>query len=624
MIGQTVSHYRIRSRLGQGGMGEVYLAEDVRLGHEVAIKKLPRHLTDDADHRRRFEREAKAVANLRHPYIVPLYEFDEIEGELFLITEYLPGGSLREVVRENPNGVPVENVLRWGVQTAEGLAEAHARGILHRDIKPDNLLLTEKGDLRIADFGLAHLEYETQLTQTGTVMGTLGYMAPEQVNGEKAGASADLFALGATLYELLTGSSAFRGDNRAAVMHAILTRDPAPASESRSEIPAELSALVQQLLQKDANQRPQSAEEVAQRLREIADACDLGATMPMVAVGTRPRRRRRLAAVIGLAVLVPLLVLAWFIWRPGPEPITVDESHRVAVFPFTVRGGEDWVSEGMAQLLSSKLDDAGALQTVDAHALLALLRSHEDEEFGPELGGKVAQQLHAGLFILGNVMQAGDRLHVDASMYDQTELTEPVARAEAEGSLQNLLELASQLSIELLKDHMGGDLRGSIDRESINTRSYAALKAFLQGEQLWRQQRATDSTPFYERAVEEDPEFALAWLRLAMVSGWKPSNVKGEETNLAREEALEKVLALRDRLSPRHQLWIDAYAASVHEDYDRSVQLFTELLSRYPDDVEAWDRLGAIKIIYNAWRHGESVVIGKADLERALELYAHD
>jgi serine/threonine protein kinase len=607
-------------------MGEVYLAEDIRLGHQVAIKKLPRHLTSDQAHRLRFEREARAVAKLRHPYIVPLYEYDEVDGELYLVTEYLPGGSLRDVLRENCGPLPFESVLRWGVQAAEGLAEAHAEGILHRDIKPDNLLLSEKGDLRIADFGLAHLDTETRITQTGAVMGTLGYLSPEQVRGEQAGQSSDLFALGATLYELLTGKPAFTGDNHAALMHAILSREPQSPASLNPAMPDEMSELVTELLDKNPDRRPRSAEELARRLRAVADRCDLGKTMPLVASGSPRRTPRGLVLTATLSLVIAIGVGSWALLRPGSDSHDASSVNRIAVLPFTTRGGEDWASRGIADLLSSKLDGAGDLQTVDAHALFARTRDLNPESVGPSEAFSIAEDLEAGFFILGNAMQAGNRLHVAASMFGRGASSEPVARAEAEGTPEDLLDLANRIAIDLLKEYMGEALRGRIDRESIDTESYPALKAFLQGEQLWRLQQATNSTPFYEQAVAEDPEFALAWLRLAIVHGWKPTNVKDADTNRAREEALDRALELRDRLSPRHQLWLDAYAAQVAEDFDRSVQLFSELLARYPDDVEAWDRLGAIKIIYNAWRHGQSVVIGKSDLERALELdpdYSH-
>ena len=272
MIGTTISHYRILEKLGEGGMGEVYLGEDIRLGHRVAIKKLPRQLAAHRESRERFLREARAVAQLKHPYVVALHEFDEVDGEFFLITEFAPGGSLRE--RIGAGDVPLDLALRWAIQSAEGLAAAHARGVVHRDIKPDNLLLDEDGNLKIADFGLARLEDETRLTLPGSLVGTLAYMAPEQIETGEVDERSDLFALGTCLYELFTGSRPFEADTRAGITHAILHGEPVSASERRADLPMPVSGLLERLLRKTPGDRPESARSVARSLRKIAEARD--------------------------------------------------------------------------------------------------------------------------------------------------------------------------------------------------------------------------------------------------------------------------------------------------------------------------------------------------------------
>lgn len=623
MIGKTFSHYRILSRLGEGGMGEVWLAEDVRLGHKVAIKKLPRHLASDRQLRKRFEHEARAVAHLRHPYVVPLYEYNENEGELFLVTEYLSRGSIRDVLRDNARPLDVGTVLRWGIQAAEGLAEAHQRGILHRDIKPDNLLLTEDGDLRIADFGLARLEGATRLTQTGTSMGTLGYMAPEQVEGEDADHRADLFALGATLYEMLAGRPAFHGETRAALVRSILDSDPEPLTAIRTDVPDALSSLVQTLTEKSPAKRMDSAKDVANSLRSIANVLDLAETMPLpVSVG-RPRRRPLLSRwILTAAATVVIGSIAWRVLsdRGGSPEVVSYSPNRIAVFPFNVRGADDWLREGMVDLLSSKLDGAGELQTVDIHSLLALLRDQGQESLDLRTARFSAQRAKAGLFILGNATQAGERLHLDASLYGVASLDSVLARSDAEGSEEDLLTLVDELSGKLLKARFEEDAVSRTLGESINTKSYKALKSFLQGEQLWRQQQATNSTPYFEEAVRHDSTFAFAWLRLAIVYEWKPASVRSPEHDSAALDALAHARRNFHRLSIRHQLWLDAYETQVRKDYEQSIQLFEALLARYPDDVEGWDRMGAIQEFFNAWRTGQPVTSAKPALERALEL----
>ena len=270
MIGKTVGHYQIVDKLGEGGMGEVWLAEDTRLQRKVAIKFLPHYANADESEKARFIQEARAAAQISHPNIAQVYEIDEEEGLLFIVMEYVEGGSLKErLERAADRALPLDSVVDWAIEAAEGLAEAHSRGIIHRDIKPDNLVLDTKERLKITDFGLARLETSTRLTASGVMLGTVGYVSPEQIKGHHLDPRSDLFSLGATFYELLTGVQPFHGPDAHSIYYAVLSSEPEPPSSLRPEIPKKLDQIITRLLRKDPEERYQSADEIITDLKGL-------------------------------------------------------------------------------------------------------------------------------------------------------------------------------------------------------------------------------------------------------------------------------------------------------------------------------------------------------------------
>ena len=262
MIGQTLSHYRIIDKLGAGGMGEVYLAEDSRLDRKVALKILPQHLSDRADLRERFEREARAVSSLNHPHICTLYDIGEQDGIHYLVMEHLEGETL--AARLEKGALPLEQTLQYAIQIADALDKAHRQGVVHRDLKPGNIMLVKSG-AKLLDFGLAKLQAtetptnlsslpteQASLTAEGTILGTLQYMAPEQLEGKEADPRTDIFAFGAVVYEMATGKKAFEGGSQASLIAAIMSQDPRPMSELQSMTPPVLDRVVKRCLAKGA------------------------------------------------------------------------------------------------------------------------------------------------------------------------------------------------------------------------------------------------------------------------------------------------------------------------------------------------------------------------------------
>ena len=274
MIGKTISHYKIIEKLGEGGMGVVYKAEDTKLERTVALKFLPLQAVAGEEEKARFRHEAQAAAALDHPNICTVHEINEADGQTFIAMAYVEGQSLYDVVAEGP--VPISDALNHAAQIAEGLQAAHEKDIVHRDIKPANILITEKGQVRITDFGLAKLAGRTQLTKEGTSMGTIAYMSPEQTQGIEVDQRTDIWALGAVIYEMIMGQQPFRGDYEQAVTYSIMNEDPEPLTGLRTGVPMELERIVSKCLAKDPSDRYQHVDELIVDLRHLREESAAG------------------------------------------------------------------------------------------------------------------------------------------------------------------------------------------------------------------------------------------------------------------------------------------------------------------------------------------------------------
>jgi Tol biopolymer transport system component len=324
LTGKTIAHYQVQDKLGEGGMGVVYRAQDTHLGRSVAIKLLPPEKTADPERRRRFVQEARAASALQHPNIITIHDIDEADGEHFIVMEHVAGRTLAQ--RIGNKGLPVKEALKYAIQIADGLARAHAAGIIHRDLKPSNIMVDEHGIVKLLDFGLAKLteceadgdEAETRTladhTVDGAILGTVAYMSPEQAEGRKVDARSDIFSFGAVLYEMVTGRRAFHGDSRLSTLSAILNKEP----ESTEAAPHEVSRLIARCLRKDPERRIQHMDDVKLALEEIRDESSLTMAAPLVA-HRRNRGRYALAALAGV-VIASAAMAGWWLLRPGAPP----------------------------------------------------------------------------------------------------------------------------------------------------------------------------------------------------------------------------------------------------------------------------------------------------------------
>jgi len=263
MIGKTISHYKILEKLGAGGMGIVYKAQDTKLDRFVALKFLPAHLSQAEEQKKRFIHEAKAASALNHPNIATIYEINEAGGQMFIAMEYIEGKPLNKIAGDaNLRPLPIDEAINYAIQIAEGLQAAHKKEIIHRDIKPANILITKDGQVKIVDFGLAKLAGRTLLTKEGTTLGTVAYMSPEQAQGAEVDHRTDIWALGAVLYQIVTGKQPFKGDYEQAVFYSIMNEDPEPITALRTGVPMELERIVTKCLDKEPNNRYQHADEL--------------------------------------------------------------------------------------------------------------------------------------------------------------------------------------------------------------------------------------------------------------------------------------------------------------------------------------------------------------------------
>src|ERR1051325_905891 len=415
----SFGRYQVLGAIGEGGMGEVYVARDPSLGRRVAIKKLPPRLATDRDTLARFTHEARSASAMNHPNIVTIHEVGTDEGGPYIVMEYIEGADLRSMVRDGP--LPVRRVLDIGAQIADGLAGAHERGIVHRDLKPENIMVTRDGFVKILDFGLAKtvtpardgdgtVELEMPGTQPGTILGTVGYMSPEQATGKRLDFRSDQFALGAILCELSTGKPAFEAENAIDTLSAILHNQPPPVTRVNPRAPAQLSEIIRRLLEKKADGRYASTRDLAQELRLLRDRV-VAEESGFHTSASRPAFQvRPIAAIVGALALAAVLVSVFFIKRPPAAPSA--SKKYLAVLSFKDLSGDQngqLVVDGFAETLTARLAHYPSVQVMRPQG------SPPDPNADAK---KLAHDLGANLVLTGTMMRAGDRIRVTYAIND--------------------------------------------------------------------------------------------------------------------------------------------------------------------------------------------------------------
>jgi eukaryotic-like serine/threonine-protein kinase len=583
MIGKTVAQYRILQKLGSGGMGVVYKAEDKKLGRLVALKFLPEESSHDSSALERFQREARTASALNHPHICTIYDIDQYEGKPYIVMEFLEGETLRERIASKP--LTTDEQLDMALGIADALEAAHAKGVIHRDIKPANIFVTSRSQCKVLDFGLAKLvssskaeassEERTaveQLTSPGTTMGTISYMSPEQARGEELDARTDLFSFGAVLYEMATGRRAFTGTTAAVIHDAILNRAPLSPASVHALVPPELESIIFKALEKNRNLRYQTASELRADLVRFKRQLDSGRSVTSITAAPATRKFQFTKPLILAAVLL-LVALAvagyWLNRRTGD----VDS---IAILPFTnatASSDTEYLSDGITESIINSLSQLPKLR-VSARSLVF---RYKGKDVDPRTAG---QELNVRAVLTGRVVQRGNNLTV------QTELVDAGTGSQLWGQQYNRQlaeiltvqeDIASEISARLQSRLSGEDLKRMTKRYTEDTEAY---QLYLRGRYNWNKgtiegfEKAID---YFQQATEKDPKYGLAYAGLAD-SNLSLGTYWVEAITEAKAAAM-KALQIDDSLAEAHvavgniKLLLDWDWASADKEFKRAIQL---------------------------------------------------
>ena len=628
---EKVSHYRILDKLGAGGMGVVYLAEDMKLGRKVAIKILSHEYTTNKDRLNRFDQEAAAASNLNHPNILTIHEVGDDDGRHYIATEYIDGVTLRRKLAGTHLEAP--EILDIALQVASALEEAHSAGIVHRDIKPDNIMIRRNGYVKVLDFGLAKLtetvdrtpldaESPTRVlvqTDAGVVMGTSHYMSPEQARGKPVDARSDIWSLGVVIYEMVAGRTPFQGETSTDVIVAITQKEPPPLARFAPNVPAELDWIVMKALRKDRDERYQTIKELLTDLRRLKQRLEFeaelersaapgsfsGSRSELAAALTTPERavqtaektisnvssgehiargikRHKIAAAVVALLLVAATVSAVYLYKRNSKPLTNRDT--VLLTDFVNTTGEPVFDSTLKQALEVHLGQTPFLNVFPEERVRETLRfmgRSPDDRITRAVGREICQRQSIKAMLTGTIASIGSHYVITLEAIN-TRSGDPIAREQVEAESKEKVLSSLGTAVVNLRKRLGESLSSiqkyDVPIEQATTSSLEALQAFAMGNEERAKGRGRESLVLYQRAVELDQNFAMAYARIG-VHYVNQSQVE------AGKEWFEKAYELRDRVSERERLYLEEkYYSFVTSEIDKAIETLQTWARLYPDD----------------------------------------
>jgi serine/threonine protein kinase/Tfp pilus assembly protein PilF len=640
MIGDTILHYKILEKLGQGGMGVVYLAEDINLERKVAIKFLPKYISESTDERQRFKIEAKAAAKLNHPNIATIYSIEETDNELFIVMEYIKGKELKEYVGTgHALSLQKDKIVKITAQIAEGLEAAHKEGIIHRDIKSSNIMITDSGVAKIMDFGLAKVKGTSKLTKIGSTVGTIAYMSPEQSRSDEVDNRTDIWSLGVVLYEMLTGKLPFRGDYDQAIIYSILNEEPEPVKKHLPDIDPALSGIISKALKKEPGDRYQSMKEIVTELMNIRNFSNDDSITKLPSIQTQTlseiedkslsqvnasaSQKRKLIMVAAGFLTVVLIVAGYFLLfdKSNATNNSASIGKSIAVLPFENLSADKsnaYFADGMQDMILTKLADIGDLKVISR-------TSTEKYKSHPEDLKTIAKQLGVATILEGSVQKAGDQVLINVQLIDAHNDNHIWANSYTR-TLQNIFGVEGEVA-QKVADALNAKLTAKQTNAVTNvpTTNQVAYDAYLRGEYYYTKVLAgnfnllTQVVNSYKQAVESDSSFALAWAKLAYSQSllMYASMDRSDSTAKNALANAQRSLRLDPNLSYGHFALGYIYRMDFAE-YGKALNEFEQALEGLPNNAEV---LAAIAYIDDL--HGELQAASNY-LQKAILLNPND